>query len=91
MIKLYLVGYILGVGSFNYLAYSLNHVEMAGGDRLWAIVGLVILLSILLHGFTVTPAMRFLDRSQGRDPDTINMPLPEPEDRPPARGRLRSP
>lgn len=60
---------IRGVGSFYYLAYGLNHIEGAPGERLWAIVGLVALLSILLHGLTVTPVMRWLDRSHGRDPD----------------------
>jgi sodium/hydrogen antiporter len=60
---------IRGVGSFYYLAYGLNHMEVEGGERLWAIVGLVVLLSILLHGLTVTPIMRKLDRLQGRDPD----------------------
>ena len=38
-------------------------------ERLWGVVGLVVLLSILLHGLTVTPIMRTLDRSHGRDPD----------------------
>lgn len=60
---------IRGVGSFYYLAYGLNHMELAVGERLWAIVGLVALFSILLHGLTVTPVMRQLDRNQGRDPD----------------------
>ncbi|WP_085808485.1 sodium:proton antiporter [Sphingomonas sp. TZW2008] len=60
---------IRGVGSFYYLAYALNHVDMPEADRLWAIVGLTALFSILLHGLTVTPVMRLLDRSQGRDPD----------------------
>lgn len=60
---------IRGVGSFYYLAYGLNNMEVDGGERLWAIVGLVVLLSILLHGLTVTPIMRMLDRTHGRDPD----------------------
>ncbi|WP_182085317.1 cation:proton antiporter [Aureimonas sp. ME7] len=61
---------IRGVGSIYYLAYGLNHMEGVGDvDRLWAIVGLVILVSILMHGLTVTPIMRQLDRMQGRDPD----------------------
>lgn len=60
---------IRGVGSFYYLAYALNHAPFAGGERLWAFVGLVVLLSILLHGLTVTPMMRLLDRTQGRNPD----------------------
>lgn len=60
---------IRGVGSIYYLAYGLNHVDVAGADRLWGLVGLVITLSILLHGLTVTPVMRTLDRGRGRDPD----------------------
>ncbi|MEN2785031.1 cation:proton antiporter [Sphingomonas qilianensis] len=60
---------IRGMGSFYYLAYGLNHMEVAYVDRLWAIMGLVVLLSILMHGLTVTPAMRQLDRLHGRDPD----------------------
>jgi len=60
---------IRGVGSFYYLAYALNHAGFPQPERLWAIVGLVALLSIMLHGLTVTPVMRMLDRSQGRDPD----------------------
>jgi NhaP-type Na+/H+ or K+/H+ antiporter len=60
---------IRGLGSFYYLAYGLNHMEVAGAERLWGLIGLVVLLSILLHGLTVTPIMRALDRLRGRDPD----------------------
>jgi len=60
---------IRGVGSFYYLAYGLNAAPFEGGDRLWALVGLICLMSILLHGITVTPVMRWFDRSQGRNPD----------------------
>ncbi len=60
---------IRGVGSIYYVAYGLNHMEVEGGERLWAIIGLVVVFSVLLHGLTVTPIMRWLDRSQGRDPD----------------------
>lgn len=67
---------IRGVGSFYYLAYGLYHMPSEGGDRLWAIVGLVVLLSVLLHGLTVTPIMRLLDQSQGRDPDSDANPPP---------------
>lgn len=60
---------IRGVGSIYYLAYAANHMALPHAERLWGIVGLVVLFSILLHGLTVTPAMRMLDRLQGRDPD----------------------
>lgn len=69
---------IRGVGSFYYLAYGLNHIELAESERLWAIVGLVVLLSILLHGLTVTPVMRLLDRQHGRDPDAPSEGASEP-------------
>lgn len=60
---------IRGVGSFYYLAYGLNHGAFQEGDRLWVILSLVALVSIVLHGLTVTPAMRWLDRRHGRAVD----------------------
>ena len=80
---------IRGVGSFYYLAYGLNHMEVDGRDRLWAIVGLVVALSILLHGLTVTPVVHSLDRSQGRDPDA-NTAIPPPGFQGPRDGRRES-
>jgi NhaP-type Na+/H+ or K+/H+ antiporter len=60
---------IRGIGSFYYLAYGLNHMDAGGQGRLWALLSLVVLVSILMHGLTVTPVMRWLDRHHGRDPD----------------------
>jgi NhaP-type Na+/H+ or K+/H+ antiporter len=57
---------IRGMGSIYYLAFALNHGSFADSQRLWAIVGGVVLASILLHGITVTPALRLLDRWQRR-------------------------
>ncbi|RZJ41684.1 MAG: sodium:proton antiporter, partial [Brevundimonas sp.] len=74
---------IRGVGSIYYVAYALNHAAFPQADRLWAIVGLVILLSILLHGLTVTPIMRRLDRRHGRDPDAPGSGLPDAPGAPP--------
>lgn len=62
---------IRGVGSIYYLAYGLNHAKVDGMERLWGLVGLVILFSILLHGLTVTPVMRMLDRERGVSPDSV--------------------
>lgn len=67
---------IRGVGSFYYLAYGLNHLELGEGHRLWSIVALVVLFSILLHGLTVTPVMRLIDRKRGIDPDASDAPPP---------------
>ena len=56
-----------------------HHVTLSvvGTERLWAIVGLVVLVSILLHGLTVTPVMRLLDRNRGIDPDTGEVAEPD--------------
>jgi NhaP-type Na+/H+ or K+/H+ antiporter len=40
----------------------MNEERFEAAEQLWAVVGFTILLSILLHGTTVTPVMRFLDR-----------------------------
>lgn len=57
---------IRGMGSIYYLAFALNHASFAEPHRLWAMVGGVVLVSILLHGITVTPALRLLDGWQRR-------------------------
>jgi NhaP-type Na+/H+ or K+/H+ antiporter len=59
---------IRGLGSFYYLAYGLGHGRFEDPDLLWSAVSLVVLVSIVLHGVTVTPVMRALDRSAGRPP-----------------------
>ncbi|KFG68051.1 cation:proton antiporter [Microvirga sp. BSC39] len=52
---------IRGLGSIYYLSYALNHAEFDNADLLWSTAGFIILVSIVLHGVTVTPAMRHLD------------------------------
>lgn len=56
---------IRGIGSFYYIAYALNHGSFGDSERLWAVTGLVVLMSILVHGVTSTPLMRMIDRGQG--------------------------
>ncbi len=55
---------IRGIGSFYYLAYGINHGHFGSSERLWAIAAVVVLMSILVHGISATPAMRWLDRSR---------------------------
>ncbi|WP_457089727.1 cation:proton antiporter [Microvirga sp. P5_D2] len=55
---------IRGLGSAYYLAYALNHASFEKPDILWSTMGLIVLISILLHGITVTPVMRHLDRQR---------------------------
>jgi NhaP-type Na+/H+ or K+/H+ antiporter len=64
---------IRGIGSIYYLVFALNHAAFADPRRLWAIVGGVVLASILLHGITVTPALRLLDRWQRRRPTLLSL------------------
>lgn len=56
---------IRGVGSFYYLAYGLNHAGFDLPDKLWGAIGMTVLISVLLHGTTVTPIMRRYDRMRG--------------------------
>jgi len=53
---------IRGVGSFYYLAYASNQVEFLQVEQVWAITALVVLLSVVVHGVTATPAMAYIDR-----------------------------
>jgi NhaP-type Na+/H+ or K+/H+ antiporter len=67
---------IRGVGSIYYLAYGINHMAVPDASHLWGIVGLIVLLSILFHGLTVTPIMRSLDKRRGVDPEAEGMAPP---------------
>jgi NhaP-type Na+/H+ or K+/H+ antiporter len=53
---------VRGIGSFYYLAFAFNHARFDEPARLWAFTGLVVLLSLLLHGMTAKPVMEQLDR-----------------------------
>jgi len=58
---------IRGIGSFYYLAYAINHGDFGDTERLWAVTGLIVLCSILIHGVTSTPLMRLIDGPHGSD------------------------
>lgn len=51
-----------GIGSLYYLAYALNKEHFPGADEIWALVGLVIVISIFVHGITATPITEKLDK-----------------------------
>lgn len=60
---------VRGIGSMFYLAFALEHahlVDAVGARELWAVVGLVITGSVLLHGVAATPVMARLDRHRDR-------------------------
>lgn len=57
---------VRGVGSLFYIAYALQNGDFPGADRLWAVVSLVILGSVIVHGVAATPTMVALDRARRR-------------------------
>ena len=48
---------VRGIGSIYYLCYAGSHMEFINEDQLWSLIGLVILMSTILHGFSVGWAM----------------------------------
>ena len=57
---------IRGVGSLYYLAYAHNSEVFPSIDGIWSIVNFTMLVSIFLHGFSVTPVLKWVDRRMGR-------------------------
>lgn len=56
---------IRGIGSLYYLAYALNQHYFPDAKQLWAMVALIIVISIVVHGITATPVMNWLDKQRG--------------------------
>jgi NhaP-type Na+/H+ or K+/H+ antiporter len=52
---------VRGIGSIYYLAYASNHAHFDHLPLLWSTVGFTITLSVIIHGVTATPVMRWLD------------------------------
>jgi NhaP-type Na+/H+ or K+/H+ antiporter len=52
---------VRGVGSIYYLAYATGQADFHDVPVLWSTVGLAIMLSVIVHGVTATPAMRWLE------------------------------
>jgi NhaP-type Na+/H+ or K+/H+ antiporter len=48
---------VRGIGSIYYLCYAASHIEFRDEATLWSLVALVILLSTIMHGFTVSRAL----------------------------------
>lgn len=48
---------IRGIGSLYYLSFALHEADFDGARELWAAVSVVILGSIVIHGFTAKPAI----------------------------------
>ncbi|HEU0109835.1 MAG TPA: cation:proton antiporter [Flavisolibacter sp.] len=59
---------IKGMGSFFYLAFALNEGNFQLNEELWAIGAFVVLLSIIIHGFTASSVMTRLDNEFAEKP-----------------------
>ena len=57
---------IKGIGSLYYLTYALNYEQFDDAQLIQATVVFAVVVSILFHGVTATPAMAVVDRSRGR-------------------------
>jgi NhaP-type Na+/H+ or K+/H+ antiporter len=68
---------IRGLGSAYYLAYGLNHAKFEEPDLLWSTTGLIVLISIVMHGTTVTPVMRYLDHQRQKRGDSVETMCPD--------------
>ncbi|GAA4542373.1 cation:proton antiporter [Pseudonocardia xishanensis] len=53
---------IRGIGTFYYIAYASSEAGFADIDRVWAAVGFVVVVSVVVHGVATTPVMAWLDR-----------------------------
>jgi NhaP-type Na+/H+ or K+/H+ antiporter len=58
---------VRGVGSLFYVAFALQEGDFADGEYVWALAGLVVVLSVVVHGLTSTPTMAVLDRLRRRE------------------------
>ena len=57
---------IRGIGSFYYLSYAINREDFPAADQLWAVVALVVVISIFAHGILATPVLRYVERNSRR-------------------------
>jgi len=63
--KKWAIGYfgIKGVGSFFYLAYALHEGQFSNGNELYALVSLLVLISIFAHGLTGPRVIDYFDKN----------------------------
>lgn len=67
---------VRGIGSLYYLAYALNKTGFEGAAELWAVVALVIMISVIVHGVSATPVMNWLDAARHRGPPSSSQAKP---------------
>lgn len=55
---------IRGIGSLFYLSFAMGEFDFEYSQELWAVVALTIVVSIILHGLSASPAMRILEKEK---------------------------
>lgn len=53
---------IRGIGSLYYLSFALNRHEFPDAEKIWALVALVIVISVFVHGIFAAPVTSKLDK-----------------------------
>ena len=56
---------IRGVGSLYYLAYAHNKANFPEIDLVWSVVNFTMLVSVLMHGLSVQPVLKWVDGRRG--------------------------
>lgn len=52
---------VRGIGSIFYVAYATEHADFPGARWLWSTVALAIIVSVVVHGSSVSPVMKRLE------------------------------
>jgi len=58
---------VRGIGSLYYVAYALTETGFEDARVIWSTVTFTVVLSVLVHGVTATPAMRWLEKHRERE------------------------
>ncbi len=69
---------VRGIGSLFYIAYALEKGDFADGTYLWAVVGLTVVGSIVIHGAAASPVMGYLDAQRSKEAARRNRPNEAP-------------
>ena len=64
---------VRGIGSIFYIAYAAEHAEFDRLPWLWSTIALTIIISVVVHGMSVTPVMRRLDVHRRRHERTMRL------------------
>lgn len=59
---------VRGIGSIYYLGYAAAQIEFVNEGQLWGMIGIAILLSTMLHGFTASMVIEQVERERPEEP-----------------------